>query len=106
MKIKIDKMLREGRYFVYVEVGDFSPEEEDKMRKFGVPNIDLSPRSTWYKNKIVSSLPLNEIKTIFIFNNSIAANSFETTIKSKIEAAVKLLRIRRDNFSASKEYEI
>ena len=41
MRVKISKNIRRGEYFVSLQVLDFSPEEKEKVEKFGSPEIDF-----------------------------------------------------------------
>ncbi len=42
MRLKIKRLLRGGEYFVFFESMGFNPEEAKRIRKFGVPTVDLS----------------------------------------------------------------
>jgi len=41
MKLKVNRLLSQGRYKVNFEVSDFSQDELSKMSSFGIPKISL-----------------------------------------------------------------
>ncbi len=42
MRVKIKKLLKGGKYLLFFETLDFNPDEKEKIKKFGIPVVDLS----------------------------------------------------------------
>ena len=110
MKLKVKKTLIHGKYLVNVETFDFTEEENQKMRKFGAPNVELLGqrviRGEAGDRNFVDTLALNDIKDIFLFNDELQALNFATQIRTEIEIRLSELKSKNDSFTDEDVYEL
>jgi len=107
MKVTVERQLSGGVYSVLFKVGDFTPEELQKMGSFGVPTIKLqwlSPNG----GQIAGAIALNQINERYKagFTSQQAAKAFEENVLGQIREAMQSLRERKDDFTSSSEVAI
>jgi hypothetical protein len=109
MKLKVNRELNGGLYSVDFSVGEFTPDEVQKMRSFGVPKIDVllggPPPNTVrqaYKVQITGITP--QYKANFATEEE--AKAYEERVVTQIREAMKSLRERKDDFSSSQEVDV
>lgn len=105
MKVTVNRQLKSGLYEVAFKVGDFTPEELQKMAAFGVPKIDM----VYGSNPVQAiKLTLTQIRQEFNagFPSEQAARNYETNVLEQIRAAMEFLREQKDDFSSSTEVPI
>jgi hypothetical protein len=108
MKLNVSRQLRGGFYMVSFRVGDFSPEEVQKMQSFGVPSIELVFTPAGFTTQGRDNVPLNQVseKQIARFQSENSAREYETRVLEQIRSAMQTLRERKDDFSGSDEVAI
>jgi hypothetical protein len=107
MKVRVNRALSAGSYHVNFEVSDFTPQEVEKMQKFGVPAVQLRRAAAGGANTVMS-VPLNEINRRIdaTFNDEQEAVKYEEGVLRQVKAGVQRLRDSEDKFSSSNEVEI
>ena len=108
MKFIFENKLKEGKYYVGIRVTEILPEEKEKFLIFGVPRISILPKTVRYRGIRSSTLPLNEIRNVFVFDDEKEASAFSQTIKERIKSTIETLKNLTDEFSKEEqeEYEI
>ncbi len=106
MKVRIDKRVEGGKYFVDVSVLELSNEEREKIRKFGSPLVSMEPQRVWYDSHFTFNLPLHDINQSFGFENQALADTFAEKLRERILQALNSLRNKQDTFSSSEAYEL
>jgi len=104
MKVKVNRRLSAGFYYVSFDVGDFTPDEVQKMGSFGVPQITLR----WGgggPGLASGQIALNQIsaKLSAGFQTEDQARKYEEEVLAQIRKEVARLRERQDKFSSSEE---
>jgi len=105
MKVKVNRLLSAGRYYVNFEVGDFTPDELSKMSSFGVPSITLRLQP----NSVVTvGVPLNQISKGYnaAFGSEQEAKEYEDGVLAQIRTQMQQLRENNDDFSSSEEVDL
>ncbi len=103
MKVVIEKKLEAGKYHVSINVSDYSQGEIEKIKKFGAPEISISPKNIYRNGSIVSSLPIHDMNYDFKFDTEVLANNFSETMTNRIKTAVETLKSKKDEFSGKNE---
>jgi hypothetical protein len=108
MKVRVNRKLSGGYYHVNFEVGDFTPDEVQKMGSFGVPNINLLWGGGVSKPRNSGQVPLNQISNTYdiAFTDEAEAKKYEETVLKQIRDAVERLRESQDKFSSSEEVSL
>jgi hypothetical protein len=106
MKVNVQRQLSGGNFAVAFTVGDFAPDELQKMASFGVPQIKLQ----WVVqgNRHAGLIALNNIGLQFkaTFTSEKEAREYEAFVLEQIRTAMQALRERKDDFSSSSEVAI
>ena len=106
MKVVLDKRLESGKYYVRINISEYTPEEVEKIKVFGAPMISISPKRLFLNGRFVSDLPLHSMNFDFDFDTEAQANSFVTGMTQKIKDAVETLKARKDQFSGKDELNL
>jgi hypothetical protein len=109
MKLKVNRELNGGLYSVDFSVGEFTPDEVQKMRSFGVPRIEVymgGPPPTAvrqsYQLQITGITPQYKAN----FATEAQAKDYEERVVAQIREAMKSLRERKDDFSSFQEVDV
>ena len=107
MKLKVNRKLDSGRYFVDFTATDFTTDEVIKMASFGIPAIDLQFHNQMGA-QIKSKIPLNKVSPQFkaAFTTEQEAVEYQEKVVSQIREAMRVLRERKDDFSSDEEVEV
>jgi len=107
MKVIIEKRLEAGKYFVRIDISDYTNDEVEKIKKFGSPRISVAPKFVYLRNEgTKSTLPLHNMNYDFEFNLEHEAIAFVETMTGRIKNAVLILKNMKDNFSGKNELEL
>jgi hypothetical protein len=106
MKVKVNRLLRAGKYNVNFEVSDFTQVEVSKMSSFGVPSINL--RITSGAGTSSSAVPITQINKTqnAIFGAEHVAKEYEEQVLAQIRTEMQRLRESEDGFSSSEEVNL
>lgn len=103
MKVKVNRVLSSGLYHVNFEVGEFTPDELNKMERFGIPAISMQ----WERagNRVSGSVSINQINKSrdAIFSTEVEAKKYEEAVLSEMREAMRRVRESQDKFSSSEE---
>lgn len=99
MRLKIQKSLSRGEYFVSFQNVGFSDEETEKINKFGSPKVDFSSDGLGEQN--VESLEIS-----LRFDTQEQAEETMTRIQNLIRERMEELRARIDTFSGEEIIEL
>ena len=108
MKLTVNRRLSEGYYYVSFDATDFTPEELQKMDRFGIPQVPL--KSGGGPGKGISSIvvPLNQLTGRYNagFRTEDEAKKYEELVIKQIRDSVQRLREAEDKFTSSQEVSI
>lgn len=106
MKIKVNRALNAGRYHVNFEIGDFTPDEVNKMSGFGVPLVEV--KWTTPAGTSVQQVQITKVSSGYdaAFSSEQEARDYESKVKAEMKAAIEWLRQRKDDYSSSEEEEL
>jgi hypothetical protein len=99
VRIKIQKSLSRGEYFVSFQTAGFSEEETEKINKFGSPNIDFSSDGLGEQN--VEGLDIS-----LKFDTQEQAEETVARIQNLIREKMDELRGKVDTFSGEEVIEL
>jgi hypothetical protein len=99
VRIKIQKSLSRGEYFVSFQTAGFSEEETEKINKFGSPNIDFSSDGLGEQN--VEGLDIS-----LKFDTQEQAEETMARIQNLIREKMDELRGKVDTFSGEEVIEL
>ncbi len=106
MKITVNRELKGGVFYVSFRIGDFTPDELQKMQSFGVPSVPIKagvgPKAIPY------ILGVNQVSEKFKagFSTEEEAKQYEDGVLSRVREEMKQLRERTDNFTSTAEVDI
>jgi len=106
MKVVFNKRLEAGKYYVNIDVTDYTHDEVDKIKRFGAPLISLSPQNAFKNGNFVTHLPIHSLNYDFQFSTEAQAKQFVDSLSTRIQVAVKELKARKDDFSGKKELDL
>jgi hypothetical protein len=99
VRIKIQKSLSRGEYFVSFQTAGFSEEETEKINKFGSPNIDFSSDGLGEQNMEGLDISLK-------FDTQEQAEETVARIQNLIREKMDELRGKVDTFSGEEVIEL
>jgi len=99
MRLKVKKLLKGGEYFVSFENVDFSPEETEKIEKFGMPSVDFSADG-------LGTHKLNEIDVSIKCLSAEEAEQVINNIRQSIKNRLTEILAQVDNFTGEEVMEI
>jgi hypothetical protein len=99
MRIKIKRSLEGGEYFVTFETVDFSEEESERIRKFGMPEVDLS-MDGWGAKR------LGDINITLKCESLDKAEDTISRLKGRIREGLSELMSKVDTFSGEEISEL
>lgn len=99
MRVKISKNIRRGEYFVSLQVLDFSPEEKEKVEKFGSPQIDFDSDG-------LGTRKLEDLDVSIKCESPKEVEEFIFQTKKKIKEKLAQLKDTIDTFSGEEEVEL
>jgi len=99
MRLKIKRLLRGGEYFVLFESMGFNPEEAKRIRKFGVPTVDLSTVG-------LGAHELNEIRLSIKCQSAEEATQITNRIKQSIKDKLAELSAQAAAYAAEQAARI
>ncbi len=107
MKLKVNRKLNNGHYFVDFTATDFTTDEISKMESFGIPTIDVRYTGPT-GGTIAGRVAITKLSPQFraSFNTEEAAAEYQEKVVSQIREAMKALRERKDDFSSAQEVEV
>lgn len=103
MKVKVNRQLGSGQYSVSFDVGEFTPEEIEKMNKFGVPTINVKFMSQGSQKNGRIALTQLTSNLVAIFSDEADAVEYQSALLTSIKQAIDSVRMREDNFTGSEE---
>lgn len=107
MKIIFEKKLENGKYFVRINISQYSAEEIDKIQRFGAPRISIEPKAIYTSGTgWVRVLPLHNLNHDFEFPTEGEAVAFVNVMGERIKAGIQTLKNKKDSFSGSAELEL
>jgi len=99
MRLKVKKQLKGGEYFVSFENVDFSPEENEKIEKFGMPTVDFSSNG-------LGTHKLDQIDISLKCQSAEEAEQMINQIKQTIKDKLTELLAQVDTFTGEEVVEI
>lgn len=99
MRLKIQKSLSRGEYFVSFQTAGFSDEESEKINKFGPPEIDFSMDGLGEQN--VENLDIS-----LKFDTQEKAEETATRVQNLIRERMDELRGKMDTFTGEEIIEL
>lgn len=99
MRLKIQKSLSRGEYFVSFQTAGFSDEENEKINKFGAPRVDFSSDGLGEQN-------VENLEVSLKFDNQENAEETMTRVQGIIREKMEELRAKVDNFSGEEIIEL
>lgn len=99
MRVKIQKSLSRGEYFVSFQSVGFSEEETEKINKFGPPKVDFSADGLGEQN--VESLDIS-----LKFDTQEQAEETMNRIQNLIRERMDELRAKMDTFTGEEIIEL
>ena len=99
MRIKIKRSLEGGEYFVTFEAVDFSDEENTRIKKFGMPEVDFSLDGWGAKS-------LGDINITLRCETLEKAEDTINRLKGKIKESLDELLSKVDYFSGEEMLEL
>jgi len=106
MKITVNRKLESGTYFVSFKVGDFTPDELQKMQSFGVPNVKMKAGLPYQRTLHASPLTAISEGIRAGFKSEEEAKAYENEVLNQIREAMKSLRESQDDFTSSQEVNL
>lgn len=106
MKVKVNKYINSGWYYVWFDVSSFSSEETEKMNQFGTPRIALAIGVGKSQVKIARKIDEIDQQETAGFLSASEAEEYETNILLKMKEAIERVRKHKDTFTSSTEVEI
>lgn len=106
MKIKVERRLSNGIYYVSFSAGDFTDDERSRFEKFGTPTVELilgRPGLQTRHSRTVTSI--NE-KHAVGFESAEIASEYEKRVLGEIRSKMEILRGLSDDFTSSGEIEM
>jgi len=99
MRIKVNKLLKGGRYFVFLECLDFTPGERKKIKKFGMPVVDLTAEGLGIRR-------LDKLKLSLECPSQKEAEEITSHVQQKIKSKLKELSAQADDFTLGRAVNI
>lgn len=99
MRLKIQKSLSRGEYFVSFQTAGFSDEENEKINKFGAPQVDFSSDGLGEQN-------VENLDVSLKFDTQENAEETMARVQSIIREKMEELRAKVDNFSGEEIIEL
>lgn len=106
MKIKVDRLLSNGIYYVSFSVGDFTDDERSRFEKFGTPTIELILGSPGEQGRHSLALTVINEKYAAGFESAGTAREYEKRVLGEIRRKMEILRGLNDDFTSSGEIEV
>ncbi|KPL01207.1 MAG: hypothetical protein AMJ91_00695 [candidate division Zixibacteria bacterium SM23_73_3] len=99
MRLKVKKLLKGGEYIVFLENVEFNSEETKKIKKSGMPTVDLNSDG-------LGTHKLNQIDLSFKCQSAEEAEQITDNIKQSIKDRLTDLLAQEHNFTAEKVVKI
>jgi hypothetical protein len=99
VRLKIQKSLSRGEYFVSFQTAGFSDEENEKINKFGAPQVDFSSDGLGEQN-------VENLDVSLKFDNQENAEETMARVQGIIREKMEELRAKVDNFSGEEIIEL
>lgn len=115
MQLEIKKFISDSRFTVCLRPWDFTQADQERIRKFGEPRVEVGGTFT---GDASFTLPLQEkiIRTDLIIRQEFdvrdnadaedRANTWATTMRTRIDAAITALRAQGDTFTTTINVEV
>jgi len=106
MKVTVNRSLKGGVYYVSFKVGEFTPEERERMEKFGVPGLTVLNGPPTNRAQGVAYLNSMNPSNAAGFGTEIEAKGYETKILDQMRKMMASLRDKKDDFTSAEEVNI
>ena len=105
MKVRVNRFIRGGTYFVSFQSIDLTPDDAQRFEKFGAPAVRISVGLQPKTVVPVAISSLNPSQTAG-FNNEDDAKQYEERVSNEVKALYDGIRAKQDQFSQTREVDL